>query len=156
MSKININNIIVEHFKSQFTTGFDYFIFMLIPALLTTLLVWFEISLKFQAGIIISSLSIFIGLFINVLVLLFDIIRRYTDRSIKIEVLKQVMANISFTVLLSGIAIICLFLTKIHHELSSKIFNGITIYLLAWIMLNILMILKRIYVLFLDEINQGK
>lgn len=155
MTKLNVITILTEHWKSQFQSVWDYIIFLVMPCVLGVIFAYEAFSFEKHLETIISSLSIFIGLFINVMVLLFDIVRRDQSRSLKTIVVKEVMANISFTILLSGIAIVSLFGTKINQCSLNFLANTISCFLLLWIALNVLMILKRIFILFTDEINQN-
>ncbi len=154
MSKINITNIVIAHFKTQFTVKSDYFLFLIMPMLLSSLTVYYGINIEGQINTIISSLSIFIGLFINVLVLLFDMLRRSKSRPLKTEGLKELLSNISFSILISGLTIGLFLGTKFENKLVNISFKFLAVFFLIWLFLIILMILKRIFILFTDEANQ--
>jgi len=154
MSKINITNIVIAHIKTQFTVTSDYLLFLLFPILLSGLTIYFEINIEGQINTIISSLSIFVGLFINVLVLLFDMLRRSKSRPLKTEGLKELLSNISFSILVSGLTIGLFLGTKFENIPISNSFKFLAVFFLIWLFLIILMILKRIFILFTDEANQ--
>lgn len=154
MSKVNITKIIIAHLKTQFTVTGDYLLFLLVPILFSGLTVYYEINIEGQINTIISSLSIFIGLFINVLVLLFDMLRRSKSRPLKTEGLKELLSNISFSILISGLTIGLFLGTKFENNLVNTSFKLLAVFFLIWLFLIILMILKRIFILFTDEASQ--
>lgn len=160
-TKINIVSIILSHFetlkndnskKAEFD---DYFTFIIIPIIVASVLISFEIYLKDSAiNILITTLSIFVGLLFNVIVLIFDIIKRDASQKIKNTILKQLLSNISFTILLSIISILFTLITYIDVLIIMKIATWIVYFLLTIFLCTVLMILKRMYVLFINEMNE--
>lgn len=157
--KVNIKEILKSHFstlqndnskKSEFD---DYFTFLILPLIISTVLLYFKISLRDSAvNIIITTLSILVGLLFNVIVLIFDIIKRDASQKIKNTVLKQLLANISFTILLSIVTILFTLTTYLDVEIIKNITTWIVYFLLTNFLLTVLMILKRMYKLFENEI----
>lgn len=161
LSKINISDIIINHtatLKNDNTkkTGIDdYFTFLLIPIILTSILLYFKVVLSDEAlNIVITTLSIFVGLLFNVIVLIFDIIKRDSTKKVKNVVLKELLANISFTILISIIAIIFTVLTFINNDVAKMVFTGLVYFLLSIFVFTVLMVLKRMHKLFNNEIDE--
>lgn len=164
MKKINVSSIFRDHVKTLVNNntnrpGFeDWFLFLIIPILIAiTLVVTFHTIDKDVANTIITILSIFVGLLINVIVLLFDIVRRDEEqKSIKNEVLRETLTNISYTILVGIIGILITLLTFMNYKYVRVIFSACSYFVLAHIFMTLLMIMKRIYALFNDEIQPKK
>lgn len=159
MTKLNIGRILADHFRSQFVSFGDCLIFLLLPAIVATILPYFNVLISYNLlQIVIAVLSIFVGLLLNVIVLLFDIMNKESTRVLKITLLQEVLANVSFTILLSILTILVVLPTMlpICFNLTLKIFNGVSYFCLILFLLNIIMILKRVYALFFDESEVAK
>lgn len=160
--KISFGRIIADHYKSLHNTQTgkpdlsDWITFVGAPVLISAILVWSKVYIGNNAlPILVTALAIFVGLLINVNVLLFDIVRTQKVREIKKDVVKEVLATISFSILLSLWNIVLLLFTLIPAK-SLFIVNAINFtcyFFLLLFLSNLLMILKRMYVLFIDEIN---
>ena len=164
LTKIDVTKIIINHFatlqnaNSKKASFDDYLTFLLMPLLFTGVLFYFKVYVTETAiNVIISTLSILVGLLFNVVVLIFDIIKRDSQNKIKNIVLKQILSNIAFTILLSIISILFTLLTLIENNISKIVFNSILFFLLFNFVITVLMILKRMFHLFhseIDEINE--
>lgn len=159
--KINIWKIIGSHFEtlrndnSKKADFSDFLTFLILPAIISSLLLFFKICLTDAAiGIIITTLSILIGLLFNVIVLIFDIIKRDGSKKIKNSVLKQLLSNISFTVLLSIFSIILTLFTYINNPTIRIIAHWSVFFSLSVFLFTVLMILKRMYLLFMNELEE--
>jgi len=159
--KINISQIVKNHFATLQNANTkkadwdDYFTFLVIPILTSAILIYFKIYLKTDAiNIIISSLSILVGLLFNVVVLIFDIIKRDKSNDIKNTVLRQILSNIAFTILLSIVSILLTLFTYTDNSTIKIIFNAIVYFLLTNFIMTVLMILKRMFHLFHSEIEE--
>ena len=159
--KINVVQIVKDHLdtlKNDNTKkpgNDDYFIFLILPLVLSTALLYFEIFLSEGAiNIIITTLSILVGLLFNVIVLIFDIIKRDSSIKLKNRILKQLLSNISFTILTSIVAIIFTLLTFIDIFFLKIFFEGVVYFLLFLFLFTVLMIIKRMYILFVNEIDE--
>ena len=160
-NKININQILKSHFatlqndnsnKAEFD---DYLTFLIVPIIVATGLLYFDIHLKDSAvNIVITTLSILVGLLFNVIVLIFDIIKRDASQKLKNTVLKQLLANISFTILLSIVTILFTLATYFDIEYIKEIATWIVYFLLTVFIFTVLMVLKRMYLLFRNEIDE--
>ncbi len=161
LKKINISQILKSHFatlqndnskKSEFD---DYFTFFILPIIISSILLYFKIWLKESAiNIIITTLSILVGLLFNVIVLIFDIINRDATQKVKNTVLKQLLSNISFTILLAIVSILFTLVTYIDTIFIKEIATWIVYFLLSAFFFTVLMILKRMYLLFKNEIEE--
>lgn len=161
LNKINIIQILKNHLstlKNDNTkkAGFDdWFTFLILPSLITGLLIYFKKELKDDAiNIIITTLSILVGLLFNVIVLIFDIIKRDATQKIKNTILKELLSNISFTILISILAIILTLFTFIEDQVARLLFTGGVYFLLSVFIFTVLMILKRMHKLFKNEIEE--
>lgn len=160
-NKINVSQICSNHFASLVNDNTkkaatdDYATFLVVPAIVATVLIYFQITLgKEVISLIVAALSIFVGLLFNVIVLIFDIINRNPKKKIKNEFLRQILANISFTILLSVVTIVICFVALADHRYIINVSNWIVYFLLVLFLTTILMILKRMYVLFANEIDE--
>lgn len=158
MTKVNVFNIVTDHFKTLVNSNTkkisfpDVVLFFGLPLILSAALVMFCSSLiSAISSQIITVLSIFTGLLINVIVLLFDMIRRDNDAPVKNELLRQTLTNISYTVLISMVAIVVTIFTYIDYYPLDRIFEFLTYFFMSNIFCTLLMILKRIYNLFKTE-----
>ena len=156
--KINIGKIITNHFNTLVNDNTnkpdwdDWCTFVIIPAAFSFFMIKMGLGLGNNAiTIIITALSIFVGLLFNMVVLIFDILKRDSSHALKNKILKQLLANISFTILLS-IIIIGLSLFHLINNDTIKLLSDYVIYfLLCFFFLTIIMILKRMYALFDNE-----
>lgn len=170
-NKINILQIIKDHFATLRDYGTkkqrvsDYLLFIGIPLLLS-LVAWF-LKLRLVNDIInilITSLSIFAALLLNLLLLIFDIVRK-NERNIdgsnnnerKLEFLKEIYSNISYSILISILTLIFLMLLNfIKNSLAGEICTLIIFTFLINFILSLLMILKRVHSLLSREIVPKK
>ena len=165
-SKINPKQIITDHFDTftNHRTGkpmkTDYLVFFGIPLVVAIILVIVcKIKLDHNAGnILITSLSIFAALLFNLLLLVYDIVHKENNNSTIQEALKQIFANISFSIFISIITIFLLlvdfffddvFTSCIYFIASS--FDFVIYWFIALFTLTLLMILKRIHSLLSNE-----
>lgn len=158
LDKINISKIVENHFntlrnantkKAEFD---DYISFLIIPLIATGLLIWRKTFLDTNSiNIIITTLSILVGLFFNVIVLIFDIIKRDKNNNIKNVVLKELQANIAYIILISIISILICLVTYIDNCFVKYISNSVVFFLLTNLIMTVLMVLKRMFHLFDKE-----
>ncbi len=186
-SKINLYEIIEKHFSTLKGGNGEFIkkdkkIFFKYPIFIGLLLLIFINSPNEKLiNIFTLSLSVFIGLFLNLLVLIISFAEnklKIKDNKNRTELLKQTFYNITYTIVISLIGLGLLFVANIslfpndwHIDLSSlnneyfcvpkiyanKIFE--LIYYFAFyivfthIITTLLMIIKRIYKLFNVEIE---
>ena len=161
LDKVNVGKIISHHLGTIKNTNTgkpdkdDIFTFFFLPFLVASVLIYFNIELKTDAtNIIIATLSIFVGLMFNIIVLIFDIVKRDASQKIKNEVLKQLLSNISFAIVLSIFAIIITLFTYSSNFILKITFTWITYFCLGLFLVTLLMILKRMYNVFKNEIDE--
>jgi len=162
-SKINIGRIIRDHLDTlrDDATGqrmiSDYILFFGLPLVSSGLLL-FGLSLPIDqgaVGILVTSLSVFAALLFNLLLLIYDIVRKAEGQnaSLKEKFLGQIYANISFAILVSILSIIVLLAAYFDLEgrffLSAASFTAY--YLVSLFILTLFMILKRVHILLSRE-----
>jgi hypothetical protein len=160
-NKINICQIITNHIatlrnENTKRLGFDDFLtFLLIPLIITIALILFKVYLSDSAiTIIITTLSILVGLLFNVIVIIFDIIKRDGTKKLKNRILHELLTNISFSIILSIVIIIFTLVTYFTNKYVKLISTGLVYFFLCFYIFTVLMILKRMYVLFINELNE--
>lgn len=167
LEKINIICIIKDHVntlkndnsnKADFK---DYLLFLMIPIWVPFLLIGvFNLYMsKDFINILITILSIFVGLLLNVMVVIFDIIKKY-EKDAKFRLIKESYSNISFAILLSIVTIIPLVICYTENPKNSVLIkvlliasNGLSYYLLTLFFITLLMIVRRIHIILSDEIS---
>ncbi len=169
LTKISIKDIILDHLstikndnskKMEFK---DVFVFFIIPLIFPALMLYTKSYLK--TGIIdtlITIFSIFVGLLLNVLVVIFDIIQKGKSIIMK-RLIKETFSNISFTILLSIFTILTLIICRLADkseceltvawECTRIVSNAISYYFLILFLLTLLMIVRRIHIILSDEMN---
>jgi hypothetical protein len=166
-SKINVWQIIVDHIDTlrdhatkRVTLG-DVVLFFFVPVLIAALLLFplgFTLD-KSAANVLVTSLSIFSALLFNLLLLVYDIIRK-EERSVQkkplvAEFLRQIYANISFSILVAVFCVALLLLVFLDIELRwfYDVISFIVYGLVVQFLLTMFMVLKRVHVLLTKEID---
>jgi hypothetical protein len=160
MTKINVLNIIRDHLNTLVndnnkkpSTG-DWLSFLILPVFFTIIMtIYFPVVSDGFADTLITILAIFVGLLINVTVLLFDLVKTNDKRGIKRIVVSQTLTNISYIIVISIFTIICSLITKVDYFKVKELFTVFTYFLMFHILATLLMIIKRMYVLFKSEID---
>lgn len=160
LNKVNVLSIVKNHLKTivNDNTGKpsfdDIFTFLFLPIIISGALLYFNKLLTISGiNIIIASMSIGTGFLINAIVLIFDIIKRESGHQIKNKALRQIMSNISFAILLSISIIVISALTCIKQSLVFQIINFVLFLFISEFLLTVLMVLKRIHILFKKELD---
>lgn len=160
-TKIDISKILKNHFATLYNANTkrpavdDYVTFFVVPVLVSITLVCLDIYMSDSAiNIVISSLSIFVGLLFNVIVLIFDLVKRDQTNNIKNIVIKQLISNIAYTIFISIISILLLLFTFIDNRITTIIFSSAAYFLLTNFLFTVLMILKRMFHLFHSEYDE--
>lgn len=166
MKKISPVDIILDHldtfkdFRTKKSDIFELFFFLAVPAVIALAPILFG-HLLTEKGIelLMTAASIFAGLFLNLLMLVFSLTSRPSSNAhftaVKKVLLEELNANISFSVLTS-LTLICscliyIFLKEIIHY---YLFSFICYYLITSLIFTVLMVLKRTHALFRDEVTQ--
>lgn len=160
--KLDFSRIIKDHIKTIINDntgkpdGRDWFFFVLLPIIVSTFLVRYRIFLDSNyINAIISGLSIYVGLSLNLVVLLFEIVQKENTTDLKLSFAKDVIANISFTVILSILTIVFSLLTQIDINHYYKcITNWITYFLVSEMLISVLLLVRNMYFQMLDQIKK--
>jgi len=173
-SKVNIWKILKDH-KSTLVDqntnkpgGDDILIFLLIPIISPIVIVYF---LGFDFGnymdlrkTIVSSLAIFVGLLFNALVILINIAKNGDTKNIRKKVIQQLIANISFNIIIAFVAVLFIliryidipsFLEVNYLPSTTQILDIVSLGLLLSFFLTFLMIMKRTYLIINTEIEEN-
>jgi len=157
--KIDVRIIIKDHIKTLVNANTnkpdirDLFFFLFLPVIVSALLVYEEVYLKGDfVNSIIGGLSIYVGLSLNFIVLLFELsskeIFKQKDRR---AVIKETVSNISVSIFYS---ILIIFFSLITDVKPVKVFGNFCCYfLIVEFIVTLLMILKRIYVLLTEQLD---
>src|SRR5690242_18428985 len=110
INKINVYRIIRDHFgtlvhdSDQTRSDWDIALFVAVPLIASTVLLCFKgVFGSSTGGILITAYSIFAALLFNLLLLVYDIVKKRDENtsSLKSRFLKQVYNNISYSVFIS-------------------------------------------------------
>ena len=193
LAKVNVWSIVTSHFDTfrPYETGRttergrnrnynlgDIFIYYVVPGIAATLLVWwlsFTISDN-VANILLTSLSILAALLLNLLLMVFDTLRKFQEENkqrineltskelLRWDLLKQTYINISYCILVSLICVLILMCVAIWDTNSTagwilylkRVVSFATYFLVLNFSLTLFMVLKRIHNLFSSEIDSFK
>lgn len=159
-SKIDISKIINQHVKSVFANRanqvsfWDVFTFVLLPIGLSILLVYKSIKIDNDyANTIIAGLSIYIGLSLNFIGIVFELsTKEKFKRTNVLDVLKETISNIVVTAIIA-LAIILLILIRDISIISCYVY--VTLYFLLFeLLVTLLMVFKRVYTILIESIDQ--
>ncbi len=154
MSKINIWSIVIDHFKTLSLSKDWYFI--VLPILFSSVCLYFHCVLdKDMVDILNTGLSIFVGLFFNVIILIFDMVKKTEDR-VKQTVLKQTLINICYLILIAILGIMFGYLALNENSQLILIASFLVYFVISHFFLTVVMVLKRIYILFIVEFDETK
>ena len=163
-NKIDVSRILRDHLATlkDYSTGryqlSDFALFFGTPLVVAGLLTYFRgIMSETTSLILATSLSLFAALLFNLLLLVYDNVRKEQKRedgkTLRADFLRQIYSNISFSIFIAILAVILLVVTswdigvcEIKHALTF-----ITYYLTTLFVLTLLMILKRVHVLLSKE-----
>lgn len=149
--KIDVTNIIKDHIGSLVNAQTkkpdfrDMFFFLYLPIILSVILIYNGYLINDNtSNSLIAGLSIYVGLSINFLMLIFELsTKHYFKEAARISTLKQVIANISVTTIYSLFIIVLTLLAGIP---SIKVYVHFILYLVLFeFLFTMLMVLKRIY-----------
>ena len=160
IEKINVADIILRHIKTLTNTTTkkaefgDFLLFLIFPTSATVILLYLKLYLnKDLVDILCTSLSIFIGLFFNVIVLIFDLVNKTKRESVKNDLLKELLINISFEIFISVFCILFAVASLSDNCYIKYSSNLITFFLTSLFFVTLLMILKRTFNVFIKEVE---
>lgn len=159
-SKINIGKIVQKHLDSIFATNsnrlkfWDIFTFVVMPITLALVLVYKKIEIDNDyANTVIAGLSIYIGLSLNFIGIVFELSTKEKFRQTNVlDVLKETIANIIITALIS-LAIILLILVRGIYIISCPVYI-VLYFLLFELLATLLMVFKRVYTILIESIDK--
>ena len=164
IGKINVSDIIRDHFRTLVhetdgtPSGGDIVLFFGVPMIAAALLLFLKgVFGEGISGVLITAYSIFAALLFNLLLLVYDIVKK-SDKaaSLKSRFLKQIYSNISYSVFIS-IALIVILLAYFVSMSSPRLLYikyglAFLVYALsANFILTMLMVLKRVHILLSKE-----
>lgn len=159
--RINVTAIIRNHLaslknvntgKSEFS---DFILFLFLPILMAGTLIFFKVTLtEGMINILITSLSIFIGLFFNVLVLIIGTLVKNATENLEKKILQELIDNVSYTIIISMLSILFGIFSIGFKGIMGSVFNGVTFFILFHFLMTVLLVLKRIYLLFTHQLNK--
>lgn len=164
ITKIDISRIFREHFITLHRDNgskVELYYFFVMPLLIAAPF-GFNYYVNDQIlEVVIMVFSIFVGLLFNLLLLLYDIVRKnkthpnVSDKEIEEALIKQTYTNISFSISLSILIVAISFTFSICKimGLARTIISIVLYYLIIVLLLTLLMVLKRIYILLAEEFN---
>ena len=150
--------ILHHYYGSDCSRWKDYLLFAGIPLAFALLIG----SADFKLGndiinALITTASIFAGLLLNLLVLIYTIIIRIQDNpnksnsAIRKKVLEQTFSNISFCILVSILLVVFCLLEMLGNEYICMVIPYGIFFLVPLMILTILMVLKRVHSLVASE-----
>jgi hypothetical protein len=156
-TKIDLRDIFTDHFKTLYdaSTGklsaIDIGVFIVIPLVSGAINFLLKITISLTAvGILVSALSVLAGFLINVLVLLYTVKEvgpSQTEIDDQKNLIKEVNANLLFSITLSIISILLLCGIRVFPDFTHLYFSSIIVIILANFLLTLLMALKRLKLL---------
>lgn len=159
-NRINLMKIFYDHLQTlkyaddKKYSFPDIILFYAIPLILSIIGYFKSILLTCsQVNLLITVFSIFTGLLLNLLLLIYDIVSK-NNNTTKTKFLHEIYSNISYTILLSIIIIFCLLLITFVSE--TALLSSIGLFLIIHFLLTILMILKRVHILLSKETEEKK
>ena len=165
LNKINVLPIIKDHLntlrdnRTQKVSITDLFMFFAVPAVAAAALVWRDFSVDSDVRNVIGlSMAVFVGLLFNVLLVIYDVVSRRDTQDLasvrRREFLKEVYANLAFSILIAVGSLLLLVATAFTSTLATRVLSGIIFYLAGMFVLTLLMVLKRLHGLFTDQFSR--
>lgn len=164
MSKINVWPIVVDHWRTLRDYGSnapsmrDVAWFAGAPLVACVALLYLRLQLSSDAvSVLITALSIFAGLLLNLLLLTHNIIAGSAAASTSRRrlLLKEIYRNISYAILLSLVTVAVLIAAVLLPGTGSRWIASAAVYaLVTHFLLTLLMILKRVHVMLAKEYDQ--
>lgn len=161
-SKINFIGLIRDHFatmrndRTQKLSKTDIIEAYLLPIIFSAILLYFKFTLAESIlNYLITSFSIFVGLLINVLVLIYSISiddknmnpQKSNDLSSADTLIKEIFINISYSIIISSFCVVFSILCIIANDFQKPFITSIIIFLSINFFWTLLMILKRLHIL---------
>lgn len=164
-SKLNISAIVVDHFATLVDSAdgsqsyLDILVFYGLPTGIG-LAAWVSglIIQPTTTGVVATSLSVFAGLLLNLLLLLHTILSGMKDESptsVKAVLVRQLHANISYGILVSVLALVMFLVADLVSTDGAKGWQvAFLVGILAHFVLTLCLVLKRTYLLVDSKIKK--
>lgn len=163
-SKINPVKILQDHFvtfrdfDTNKTSVKDIVIFIMVPLISAFGFCYFFADISSNlANNLFTIFSIFVGLLLNLLLLIYDLAKKFdlTEKNgeLKRRFLREIFANISYSIFLSILIIFFLLISLVKLSYLSVVASSIVYFMVTNFFLTILMILKRIHILLFKEFS---
>lgn len=164
LDKIDVSKIVLDHLRTLrvYPGGkrsvSDYLLFGLVPLIVGLAFVTFFGPLTESiSDIVVTSMSIFVALLLNLILLTYNITRHPPSslsekmNKMRERFLREIFSNIAFAVLVALIIIALVLCFRIMsgsiHPVAGLVLGFFTYFFGALFFLTILMLLKRVYVL---------
>jgi hypothetical protein len=169
-AKIDIRAVIADHFRTLHDDStkrvsiIDLGLFFGLPILVASIsiLLWFSLGEPAVTASL-TAMSVFSGLLINVLVLIYTVsqnvglptqTRSADDVALEKQILKEIFANVSFSILVSSLTVVLLITTYFHtNDIAQKITTAIALLLMLNFFLTLLMAIKRLHYLLMAKLK---
>jgi len=173
MNKINIFRIVAEHVatlrdaRTDRMSAVDVFTFAVLPLLLGAAGIYEKVKFSYDVlTAILTAFSIFAGLLLNLLLLVFSFVERPqygTLQGIRKQMLQELHSNISFAILNSivivVVAIVCVVRVKMVSPTgvayTGAVATFLFIFFISNFVLTLLMVLKRMHVLLAQTVKES-
>jgi hypothetical protein len=175
-SFVNIKDIFCKHITILKNGGIsNLVIFVIFPILIAIASFFINSTSNDMDSILSTSLSVFIGLFINLLLLVVSTTRGFSSnkKRLRIDVIEEMFYNITFVITISLIALIFILIKNITifpdnwvfyicdlqfnlNKIFKDCISFIFVFLFVEIILTIVLIIKRIFKLFDFDIDEIK
>lgn len=167
MEKLNLLRIVKDHihtlkdYNSSRYSAWDFILFLLLPLGIAGGLTYLFGELgKDLTNVLITSLSVFAGLLFNLLLLIYDIVKKAKPdepyAELKTKFLREIYSNISYSILVSIVTIILLLFSSL--SITSRYFQLPVAYLIYFLVANFIltlsMILRRVHILLSKEFEK--
>jgi hypothetical protein len=173
LQKINVLPILQEHVRSlrnhatDRISPTDILIFFVFPVAVAGFVTWRGFRLRpLAVNALVSSFSLFATILLSLLVMVFSFIQSTEKQrgdpllSIRRRLLREINANIAFTVVLSvgiaAISLIALSTVSRDGDVVASPFTFMLVMAFITFLLNILMITKRMYLLMANELDRSR
>lgn len=175
MEKINPSVIVRDHIRTLKSYGSgrhsfgDIVIFLILPLGLAGALAYIhpksdknptEIFSENVVEILVTSLSVFAALLFNLLLLVYDIVKKAKKdepfAELKTQFLREINANVSYSILVSMLAVVILLISLIgtSNRLLQITIAFLVYFLLANFIVTLFMVLRRIHILLSKEFEK--
>ena len=177
LTKLNVIGIITDHFRTLRTYNSKSYswdeigLMYGLPVVVAIVLLLFGFTVSDEiANILITSLSVFAALLLNLLLMLFDSLSKVQQGSAeqvekaRKELIRETYANISYSIL---VALVCIFvlvgfaiwnlgINNLAITVLKQTASGLVYFLVLNFLLTLFMVLKRIHVLLSKELDHRK